>query len=116
MDWVNNHWEQIAFGIVVLFFIYNYILSKLKGKVSTEKIDFLKEVASTLLRKASEKDAVLKQTFENVERLKEKWKVSGLEEEFGHIGQLFKLWNEEVDMEAPVKEEYNRLIPQPEEK
>jgi hypothetical protein len=106
MEWIAENWDLIAMIIVSAWAILQYVAKRLKNKelqrVLGELDDFMKL--------ATDKDAVLKQTFRNVEDLKKMWYESGLDKKYDKIGQIFKEANEDVGMEELVRKMYIALL------
>jgi len=106
MEWLAENWEMIGMIIAIVWSLILYIAKKLKNK---KLLKVLREL-DDFMRLAADKDAVLKQTFRNIEELKKMWHDSGLDMKYEKIGQLFKKYNEDVGMEELVREMYIILL------
>lgn len=100
MDWIAANWSIIAFVISLIFSIAIFIIKQKGNKNLAQKLEEMMGVAL-------DRDEVLRRTFLNVEELKKIWASLGKDK---RIGELFKGWNENVGMEALIRENYLRLV------
>lgn len=102
MDWVMENWPTIVFLATTLLSAFIALLKHLGKKKTAGALDEIKDI--------------LHQTFGNVEQLKEKWKESGAEEKYGHIGEIFAKINKEEDMGEILKTAYEQWKKEQKEK
>lgn len=110
MEFIQAHWSEIAFVIVVLFVVS---ISFIRRKADREKNSTLQKFADemeSVFRKLTDKDAVLRQTFRNVEELKKKLEPLIEGGQVPKVGELFKKLNEGVGMEDIVRDHYINLL------
>jgi len=106
MELLQTYWPHIALVIVVAFFV---AVTFIRRKGEKDNNDTLKKFAdgmTSIMRSVSDKDAVLRQTFRNVEELKKKLQPLIDGGELPKVGEFFKGLNEEVGMEDLIRDHY----------
>jgi hypothetical protein len=77
-----------------------FILKKTGHAQAARRIEELKDVVVARDKTLTEKDAIVKQTFLNVEKLKESWPGDK------KVGEIFRELNEAVGMEKLIRSDY----------
>lgn len=92
MTWLTENYAVIVFLLTTLLSAIIALLKHFGKRKTAQALEKVKEM--------------LHQTFGNVEALKVKWKKSGMEEKYGHIGEIFARINEEASAEEILKTAY----------
>lgn len=92
MKWLAENYMVVVFLATTLLAVVKAILLAAGKRKAAEALGKAKEM--------------IHQTFGNVEVLKVKWKESGCEEKYGHIGEIFGKINEEAELGEVLKTAY----------
>lgn len=106
MEWIQANWSHIALVIVIIFVIAVWIIRWRADKTKNTTLSKFADSMESIMRSVADKDAVLRQTFRNVEELKKKVKPLVEEGKIPKVGELFKELNEEVGMEDLCRKTY----------
>jgi Ni,Fe-hydrogenase I large subunit len=96
MEWLMENWAAVIFLATTILAVVKTILLLLGKKKAAKAIEEFKKI--------------LHQTFGNVEKLKAKWKESGAEDKYGHIGEIFAAINKEESIDKVLETAYNQWL------
>jgi len=92
MKWLTENYMVVVFLVTTLISVITALLKHMGKKNAAEALEKVKDM--------------LHQTFGNVEALKVQWKKSGMEDKYGHIGEIFASINSEAQLEDILKVAY----------
>jgi len=96
MNWLSENYMVVVFLVTTVISLITAILKALGKKKAAQGLEEVKKI--------------LHQTFGNVEELKKKWKKAGMEERFGHIGEIFAAINEKNKLDDVLKIAYEQRL------
>lgn len=96
MEWIGENCMAIVFLITTILAVIKAILLLLGKKKAALAVGEIKKI--------------LHQTFGNVELLKKQWKDAGLEEKYGHIGEIFGKINKEAALGEIMEVAYKQWM------
>ena len=102
MKWLAENYMIVVFLLTTILAVIKAILLMMGKKKAAEALDKVKDM--------------LHQTFGNVEKLKIKWKESGAEEKYGHIGTIFTAINKGEKVDKVLKVAYEEWLKEQETK